>query len=296
MEPRGLQPAWLRARRVKHSVGPGRARGRRRASIRAGGVTVVTSEGIGRIVAVGASNLTRGFHSVVATARSVWGPDVEVLAALGHGRSYGGASTFLVRGLPGILQSGLWRELESRPPVPTRALVTDVGNDIMYGYPPAQILEWVEECVARLQQFTPDVVITGLPHAAVAGLPAGRYLLFRSIFFPRCRLALNDTMRIAAAVDAGLQAIAANRGASFLRLKQEWYGLDPIHIRPGMWVAAWQEILLGGQQAVARRRATRREAVRLYCLLPERASFLGRERRTPQRGVALRGGGRVWLY
>ena len=251
---------------------------------------------IERVVAVGASNLTRGFHTIVATARSAWGPEVEVLAALGHGRSYGGPSTFVVRRLPGILQSGLWRELESHPPAPTRALVTDVGNDIMYGFPPAQILEWVDECVARLQQFTSDVVVTGLPHAAVEGLPAGRYLLFRSVFFPRCRLTLDQTLRAGAEVDAGLQAIAAGRGASFLRLKPEWYGVDPIHIRPGMWNAAWQEILCGGATPAASGRATRREALRLYCLQPEQTAFLGRERHTPQRGVALRRGGRVWLY
>ena len=251
---------------------------------------------IQRIVAVGASNLTRGFHTIVATARSAWGPEVEVIAALGHGRSYGGPSTFVVRRLPGILQSGLWRELESHAPAPTRALVTDVGNDIMYGFPPAQILEWVDECVARLQQFTSDVVVTGLPHAAVAGLPAGRYLLFRTMFFPRCRLTLDQTMRAGVEVDAGLQASAGSRGAAFLRLKPEWYGIDPIHIRPGMWDAAWREILCGEAPVPAGGRATRREAVRLYCLQPERAAFLGRERRTPQRGVALRRGGRVWLY
>jgi hypothetical protein len=264
--------------------------------MRASGVRGVAEGRIDRVVAVGASNLTRGFHAIVATARGVWGPDVEVLAALGHGRSYGSPSTFLVRGLPGILQSGLWRELEAHPPAPTRALVTDVGNDIMYGYPPAQILGWVDECVARLQRYTADVVITGLPHAATAGLPPGRYLLFRSVFFPRCRLTLDDTMRLGAEVDNGLQEIAANRGAAFLRLKPEWYGLDPIHIRPRMWHAAWQEILCGAHQAAAGRRAARREAVRLYCLQPEQATILGRERRTPQRGVALRRGGRVWLY
>jgi len=256
----------------------------------------VTEGRIGRVVAVGASNLTRGFSTIIATARAVWGPDVEVLAALGHGRSYGGPSTFLVRGLPGILQSGLWRELDAHPPRPTRALVTDVGNDIMYGYPPVQILEWADECVARLRRFTTDVVITGLPHAAVAGLPPGRFLLFRSVFFPRCRLTLDQTMRAGADVDAGLRAIAASRGVAFLGLKPEWYGLDPVHIRPKMWKAAWQEILCGENQAVAGGRATRREAVRLYCLQPEQATFVGRERRTPQRGVALRRGGRVWLY
>ena len=253
-------------------------------------------ERVARVVAVGASNLTRGLHTIVATARSVWGPDVDVLAALGHGRSYGGPSTFLVREIPGILQSGLWRALEAQPPAPTKALVTDVGNDILYGHAPAQILDWVDVCVSRLRQVTPDVVVTGLPHAAIAGLPRGRYLLFRSVFFPHCRLTLDQTMRIGAEVDEGLQAIAASRGAAFLRMKAEWYGFDPIHIRPRMWNTAWQEILCGESRPAVSWRATGREAVRLYCLKPERESFLGRERYTPQTGVALGAGGRVWLY
>jgi len=264
--------------------------------MRSSGEGDVVNGNIGRVVAVGASNLTRGFHTIVATARSLWGPDVEVIAALGHGRSYGGPSTFLVRGLPGILQSGLWRELESHSPVQTRALVTDVGNDIMYGHPPAQILEWVDGCVARLRRFTPDVVVTSLPDAATTGLPAARYLLLRSIFFPRCRLSLEDILRIGREVDRGLEAIAANRGATFRRLKPEWYGLDPIHIRPRMWRAAWQEILCGGEASAADPPVAWTEAVRLYCMQPERASYFGVERRTRQRGVALRRGGRVWLY
>ena len=95
---------------------------------------------IGRVVALGASNLTRGFQTVVATSRAEWGPNVEVLAALGHGRSYGVPSRLVVRTLPGILESGLWHGLESRPEVATRGLVTDVGNDILYGSSAEQTL------------------------------------------------------------------------------------------------------------------------------------------------------------
>jgi hypothetical protein len=154
----------------------------------------------------------------------------------------------------------------------------------------------VDECVTRLRRVTPDVVVTGLPHPATAGLPRRRYLLFRSLFFPGCRMTIDQAMRAAAEVDAGLAAIAAARGAAFFRLKPEWYGVDPIHIRPRMRNAAWQDILCGEDRPAAYRPVTRREAVRLYCLLPEQASFLGRGRRTPQRGLALRAGGRVWLY
>ena len=61
-----------------------------------------------RIVALGASNLVRGLPTVIATARASWGPAVEVLAALGRGRSYAGRSVFLGRALPGILDCGIW--------------------------------------------------------------------------------------------------------------------------------------------------------------------------------------------
>ena len=104
-----------------------------------------------RIIALGASNLTRGLHIVLATARAEWGADVELLAALGHGRSYGGRSQFVGRSLPGILESGLWPQLSQMPPARTLGLITDVGNDILYGYSPPQILTWVNEAVDRLR-------------------------------------------------------------------------------------------------------------------------------------------------
>ena len=62
---------------------------------------------VARAVALGASNLTRGFRTVVSAARAAWGPEVQVLAALGHGRSYGAPSRVPFRTLPGILESGL---------------------------------------------------------------------------------------------------------------------------------------------------------------------------------------------
>jgi hypothetical protein len=103
-----------------------------------------------RVVALGASNLTRGLQTVVAAARDAYGADVEVVAALGHGRSYGADSTFLVRTLPGILHSEIWSALDALPDLSTRAIVSDVGNDILYGYSPPQILSWVEEARSSL--------------------------------------------------------------------------------------------------------------------------------------------------
>lgn len=248
-----------------------------------------------RIVALGASNLTHGFQAVVSTARSVWGSGVEVLAALGHGRSYGSPSRFLVRTLPSILKSGLWAELERRPPMTTRGLVTDVGNDILYGFSVEQTLGWVEEALVRLGRVTRDIVLTGLPLASVHRLSNLKFLAFRSVFVPSCRLSLDQVVKRADLVDEGLALLAKTYGATFFRLDPAWYGFDPIHVRPSRWRSAWRQIL-GAQPGTTTNGGSAIESVKLYFMRPERRSLFGVEQFTSQSGVALRSGGQVWLY
>jgi hypothetical protein len=250
---------------------------------------------IARVVALGASNLTRGFHSVVSTARATWGRDVHVFAALGHGRSYGARSRFVARTLPAILTSGLWRDLESRPEVPTRGLVTDVGNDILYGFSAEQTLEWVGEAVRRLRRVTQDIVVTDLPLVSVRGLSRAKFLACRSMLFPSCRLSLAEVLDRAERVNTGLAGLAVSHGIRFFRLNPAWYGFDPIHIRPSCWRPAWQEIL-GAPFPARDDGRSWLEGLRLYLMPPERQWLFGVEQFTPQNGVALTSGGRVWLY
>jgi hypothetical protein len=247
-----------------------------------------------RVVALGASNLTRGFPILVSAARARGGPDVEVLAALGLGRSYGMPSRVLARTLPGILDSGLWKALAERPPLPTRGLITDVGNDILYGASPAQILEWVEESLARLRTVTDDVVVAGLPLDAIRRLSPAKFLAFRTYLFPRCRLTFAQTVDAAEQIAEGLVGLAARQGARFVGLRPEWYGVDPVHIRPGRWGEAWREIL--GVEPSDRGAPSLTEALRLHTLWPERQWLFGVETVTAQRGRRLAGGGQVWLY
>jgi hypothetical protein len=251
---------------------------------------------VARIVALGASNLARGFRVVVSVARAAWGPDVQVVAALGRGRSYGAPSSFFaMRRLPSILESGLWRDLQSLPPTPTRALVTDVGNDILYGYPAEQTLAWVDEAVSRLQRLTDDIILTDLPVASAGRLTPARFLFFRSIFVPSCRLSLDQVLRTAEKVDSGLKRLSAERGVKLCRQQPAWYGLDPIHIRVSARRSAWGEIL-GARAAARDGRGSLLEGLRLFLMPEERRWLLGIEQYTPQRGVALPAGGRVWLY
>jgi hypothetical protein len=256
--------------------------------------TAAPPDGVPSVIALGASNLTRGLPAVVSAARAAFGADVDVVAALGLGRSYGARSRVLARSLPGILDSGLWSALESRPYGPARALVTDVGNDILYGSPPEQILEWVAACVERLRRHTPDVVLTDLPRDSIRRLSTARFLFFRSALFPRCRLSHGEVMDRVERVVEGLAALAEARSLRFVRLRPEWYGFDPVHFRLGCWGPAWREIV--GVDGAPPPRRSLREMARLYAMFPERQWLFGVEQKTSQARGRLAGGGRVQLY
>ena len=249
-----------------------------------------------RVVALGASNLTLGLQTVLATGRAVWGADFEVLAALGYGRSYGAASRVAARSLPGILQSGLWNALRERPEAPTRGLITDVGNDILYGSPPAQILAWVGEAVDRLLDHTRAIVLTGLPVHRVWRLPPAKFLFFRSLFFPHSRVSRDQVFERVDEVNRGLAELSAARGLRLVPLRPEWYAIDPVHFRPAAWPAAWGEILLDGAATSDPAPFSSFEWARLHTFPPERRWLFGLEQATPQTGRRLRRGGRLWLF
>ena len=253
-----------------------------------------------RLVVLGASNLTRGLATLVHHAGAEAVGPVEVFGALGHGRSYGIRSQILGRSLPGILDSGLWAELGSRPPAPTRAWITDVGNDVLYGVPVATILDWVGECASRLCRLGGEVTLTDLPLFTIERLGRARFLFFRTAFVPACRLSLTEVIDRSNALNEGLLLLARSRGHSLFRLKPEWYGLDPIHIRPRFWREAWGEILgvarRGEEPSRSRTPHSGLSALRLYLARPERRRLMGIEQRCAQPVLRTTDGTSIWLY
>lgn len=195
-----------------------------------------------RVVLLGASNLKRGFPQALSRLRGA-GP-VEVLAALGHGRSYGTWSSLAwVRRLPGIVQCGLWEELEQRPPLPTVALVTDVGNDLLYGAPVPRIAGWVGTCLERLAGQRAELVVGLLPLASLEKVSPVRYHLVRQILFPGRRAAPWSAMLDRAReLNERLRRLGLEHGARLVEPSPSWYGIDPIHVRRNMRSQAWNEM------------------------------------------------------
>lgn len=204
-----------------------------------------------RVVLIGASNVAREASTVLGTAKIVLGVDAcDVFGAFGYGRSYGVQSVFLGRAIPSVLHCGLWdalaRDIARDPagtPRPTYALVTDVGNDVVYGSPASQILEWVRETLDRLVALRARIVLTGLPLRSVDDVSPLTFELTKRLLFPRHPVKRDEALSTAVEVDAALERLAGERDIPFVPQRLEWFGLDPIHIRLGMWAEAWREIL-----------------------------------------------------
>ena len=243
---------------------------------------------------LGASNLTAGFHDVLKTAADLLGAPLEVHAALGRGRSYGAASTFLARRMGGIAGCGLWPALARGTPRATFALLTDVGNDLPFGAAPRTILGWIEQALDRLQAVEARTVITTLPLANVLRLPAWEFELWRRVMFPFHRIERSAVLEGAVLVDQGLRRLASERGLALVEPAPDWYGRDPIHIARARRALAWRRVLEGW--GVSAQGARLPKLPPTWTLAPAQRWILGVEGRRSQPCARLEDGTTLALW
>jgi hypothetical protein len=252
-----------------------------------------------RAVLLGASNLTFALRTWVARLRAAAGGPLEVLVACGNGRSYGIESRFLfVRRLPGIVRCRLWEALAARPPLPTFALVADIGNDVLYEQTPERIVAWVDTCLERLAAHgaRPVLAISSLP--VIERVGRARYLILRTLFYPGRTLPHQVAIERSYELDHRLRELAAAHAVPLLEPEPSWYRVDPIHLRRRAWPAACDALVgawgLPCREAPPLGRPARRCGLPGFPFAEE--TLCGRTLRTPQPALAWADGTTVSLY
>ena len=267
-------------------------------------------EPVRRVVLLGASNLTRGLATALDVLRRHRDEPIDLMAAMGNGRSYGMYSRVLGRGLASILDCGLWSALAERPPLPTTALVTDIGNDIMYGSDVPIIARWVEECLRRLQNHGARTVLVRLPVNNLPKLGQTRFYLLRTLFFPRNRDDLASIAARSRRLDEAVRTLARRYDATYVPQIDAWYGLDPIHYRLSQWSAAWAALagpLRGpnddraGASSPTMTRGARPlvsiwNSLRVQAIVPAERYLLGIAQRRAQPAATLADGTRISIF
>jgi len=253
-----------------------------------------------RVIVLGASNVTLGFPMISEGLRQSFSEPVQLFAAHGHGRSYGLRSRVLMRRLPAIRDCGLWEALAKQPVADERplALLTDVGNDLLFGVHPRVLLSWVEECVARLKVMQASVTLVTLPLERILRLSAARYHATRMVFFPGPGHDWPTMRQMSIDVDAGLRDMAQRLQCQLVSPRGEWYGFDPIHVRRRLRPMAWSEYLSAWPEVdpvnVSWRSTLR--SLPDWRLAPAERDLWGRTRFAEQPVWTYDDGSSVWLY
>ncbi len=257
----------------------------------------LTAAGPRAFVVLGASNVSRGLARLSAIVRARSAAPVSLFVAAGHGRGYGVNTRVAWRRLPSILGCGLWRALDRERIERPMVVVTDVGNELLYGLGVSAVAGAVREATHRLAARGGHLTITGLPLAAIAGVGAVRYRLLRTLYVPRCLLGLDELKEATCWLDEELRAIAADTGAAFIEQPGEWYGFDALHVRRPHLDALWQRVgdAWGLPRTTASPRATWRDWAAISSRAAEVRSLARAVRFTPQ-PVVERDAFRVWMY
>jgi hypothetical protein len=266
-----------------------------------------------RIILLGASNLTRGLSIVIETSRLLFAQrntsrhdfrGLHIFAALGHGRAYGLSSRVLVRSLPSILDCGLWRNIENQQAdqQPPFALITDIGNDFIYGLPPEETIKATAECIDRLATLNARIIITQLPIASLRTVPRWRFEVVRGLLYPAHHLSFKEALAGAEEINDRLCDLARKRGIPAIEMDRAWYRLDPIHIASAHMPEAWARILMSWRDDLpppvppARATGSLRRWLIVRRAMPETWRLMGRERHTPQPAARLPDGTLLSLY
>jgi hypothetical protein len=248
-------------------------------------------------VVLGASNVSRGLARLAAMLRGRADRQADLFVAAGHGRGYGVTTRVAWRRLPAILASGLWRALDRERVERPVALVTDVGNELLYGLGVTAVAGVVREAVSRLADRGARIAITGLPLRGIAGVGTVRYRLLRTLYVPGCLLSLAEIKDASRWLDDELRAIAADTAAAFIEQPGEWYGFDALHVRWPHLDTFWHRVgdAWGLPVATDRPRPSLAEWAVLGSRAAEVRSLAGRTLLTRQ-PVIDRDAFRVWMY
>jgi hypothetical protein len=257
----------------------------------------LTAAGSRAVVVLGASNVSRGLARLSAIVRARAAVPVSLFVAAGHGRGYGVNTRVALRRLPSILDCGLWRTLDRERIERPMVVVTDVGNELLYGLGVSAVAGAVREATHRLASRGGHLVIMGLPLAAIAGVGAVRYRLLRTFYVPRCLLGLDELKEATCWLDEELRALAVETGATFIEQPAAWYGLDALHVRRPRLDALWQRVCdaWGLPCTTVSPRATWSDWAAIGLQGAEVRSLARAMRFTPQ-PVVTRHDLRVWMY
>ncbi len=162
---------------------------------------------------------------------------------MGPGRGYcteGGIFniTYPPIGSCGILKSASGRAQGARQVV---ALITDIGNDIMYGVPVSEITSCLNTLLQNLDAIGADVFVNPIPLDFAEDVSEHQFRILRSVFYPHSAIDYSGAAKAVTAVNGFLRDSAGGR-IHLLPSVKDFCGVDKIHYSIFRSHKAWSQV------------------------------------------------------
>ena len=139
-------------------------------------------------ILLGASNLARSFHGLkYCIERCILPRTATFLNAMGPGRGYVSPGGILYASYSPIINSGIFEAARNKKIKKQKvvALITDIGNDIMYNISPDKIIDSLQHIFNVLDTIETNIVITSIPVDLENDISEFQFQILQKIYFPK---------------------------------------------------------------------------------------------------------------
>ncbi len=195
-------------------------------------------------ILLGASNLARAQFGLNRYFERSFPNLVSTSIASGPGRAYSvsggifGVSYSPLKTSP-IFKLG--REKSSNYRL-TIGLISDIGNDIMYGVPVQKLIQDLEKSIHDLSDFCSHIFAVPIPYQKIKSLNHWQINIIKRILFPKCELSPEKIMTSIQTVNQFLSEIT-NSKFKLLKEVDDCIGWDRAHYDISKMHIAWTQII-----------------------------------------------------
>ena len=193
---------------------------------------------------MGASNLARGYTLLKRYLSKYLGSkNIEFLNALGPGRGFcakGGMFNFIY---PPIQDCQVVEAAEKKTKNTRVVLITDLGNDLMYGVTADELIEYLDMLIDRILKWNAEIFLTSIHINIKKDISRRIFYILRFIFYPRSKINFEEADLLITKINLYLEEkTRKNKKVHLITGMESYAGSDKIHYSLLKMHKAWSKV------------------------------------------------------
>ena len=194
---------------------------------------------------LGASNLARAFYGLKrCIERCIFPRSASFVHAMGPGRGYVSQGGILNAVYSPILNCGILEAVRNKRIKNQQvvALITDIGNDIMYGVSSEKIINGLQSLLNALGEFKTNIFITSIPVDFENDISELHFHIIRQIYFPKSPVKYSQASNNIKAINKFILQ-SSNKKITVIDDMKQFCGIDKIHYSIFKSQSAWSHVV-----------------------------------------------------